>query len=94
WLLSISLSKGLSIDFRRVSGSGVYACPPVSVGDCLVFVCGVGRRIKYLSGSTEQGFRFNEITQLAASVWINSRKHWKVKDAQLHAVCFPSLRAC
>ncbi|ACT57681.1 hypothetical protein [Candidatus Liberibacter asiaticus] len=103
WLLSISLSKGLSIDFRRVSGSGVYACPPVSVGDCLVFVCGVGRRIKYISGSTEQGFRFNEITQLADHLF-NQRILQLVYQEEPHSIVwvvlepkdnsFPRLLGC
>ncbi|MFV0256813.1 MAG: hypothetical protein EPS19_05295 [Candidatus Liberibacter solanacearum] len=65
WLLSINHTQGFAIDFRRISGSGVYSCSPVSVGDCLFFVSGAGRRIKALSGSTEQGFKFLEVTQLA-----------------------------
>lgn len=74
WMLSVRMAQGLDVDFRRISGSGVYSCSPVSVGDCLFFVFGSGRRVKALSGSIEQGFRFLDVTQLAGHLFKNRVK--------------------
>ncbi|AHA28023.1 hypothetical protein [Candidatus Liberibacter americanus] len=74
WLLSISYTQGLSVDFRRISGSGVYSCPPVSASDYLFFVYGAGRRVKAVTGSTEQGFKFVDLSIFVDHLFTHSIK--------------------
>ncbi|MBY7649988.1 MAG: hypothetical protein C4617_05870 [Candidatus Liberibacter europaeus] len=63
WLFCIQLDQGFNFVLRKISGSGVSSCSPLSVGESLFFVCGAGRRIKAIDGNIEQGFRFTDITQ-------------------------------
>lgn len=63
WFFCIDLERGVNVILRKLSGSGVYSCPPKAVGDSILFVSKAGRCVKAVSGSFEQGFKFLELTQ-------------------------------